>query len=1703
MARSYKKNESKKRPDKRDPSPKGYKARRKGSGKSFLDDVRADSQAKAGMRFGKSKWSKATSDMDKEASAILRKSKRKAGKNTDITPFLKISKDMLNRIKHVVAEYHAASRFLGQMEDDDDELDLGEMEEIQGDDESDQSSDSSADEEFDINLGDDELIAAYDAFVISDREDNGPRISASGSDPLQSELSSTQPESTQAGTVDMESLEWLKSIGVSTAISTDALIKHSNSRFDALAEIFQHALKLDETVIKVPDEVDVEAIREEEAMVLDSVYGGKFKRSWDVWEVETTFKIPVPNKKDVCRSFKLGNCRFGVSCKKLHISSGSTTLRLQFQLGSSYPFKAPLIIIQETGAPKIPVSSRIALNLKLCELANTEWLNSPMVSNAVEWLASSNVLEVFAKAPGDEKVAAVLNYCPVAVDSLGAKPAKDTKKGPRSNDKSARAQSSKALVERNNKADSRPSMQSKDTADTKSPASFTFIHNKLSSEALPSSSHSQNASPNVADQKRFITNSFNNEDLKWLNDIGFSFEACKHALEAASQDKLEALLWLFNTVLNQKHLSTLHQADNDFATMQEDEAIILESLFEANFTRIGDIWKIRLETFVTFDLELFLSERYPLDRVLVVLREPSSKLKSDARLALNLRLQELANSWIGQPCIHKIGEFLLTDEARLLVHDVPSRYKIKEKDISNNLAELEAASISACRQTEVKGKSPVVVESSEEMDDDDEHSYPDEEDDYEDIYDAFEDDFVIDNKPGKNKNPRDRKKATNSNVAQVTNDSASDTMSKATDNNLPSHGGTGERTSENTTKPSLHHGDWQNSFVFKPQPSRQQKAPLSEAAIKQVSVRLLNRYKSIIKSAKYERMQLQREQLPAFALQSEIISTIEKNRITVLSGETGCGKTTQPRRISAIGVAERVATERASKLGDTVGYQIRQECRKSAETRILYCTVGILLRRLECGAANDEDGIDDVSHIFVDEVHERSIDSDFLIMVLKELLKIRKDVKLILMSATLNAELFRTYFGGPDAVPLFHIPGRTFPVETLYLEDALALTHYIPNAEFTRKPVVLPVAGSASGPLSRNKKQGAQMVVPVEERPDEDLSAEALHKRYPKLDKRGVNALMLMNTEKIQYPLIEALIEWMVHQLIGGNINHVPGAGRGGGGTNKRLGRGGGRKSHETDRYHDDSKGTNATPPVDATTIKQNRGILVFLPGYDEISVLSEVLIANPFIRTSTANGKYVLPVHGLLSSEQQGRAFARPPENEPIVKIIIATNVAETSITIDDIVYVIDSGKMKETRWDPNKGMASLEECWVSKANASQRCGRAGRVTSGTCFHLFTSHRFNHQFASQQEPEIKRTPLEQLCLRVKVLPFLEGRIDSIIAKVIEAPSPDAVSAAITTLRTIRALNKDETLTPLGFHLAKLPVDVRIGKLILFGSIFGCLDKILTIAAIMSHQSPFVAPFEKRKLAGERKREFALGSSDHLTMLVAYEEWQRLKKAGKYANEKDFLFYYFLSGKTLSMIAGIKRQLVELLSEIGFAPPNLYSRDMERRGGRFGDGVAEVLRDTEYVKRSDSTELVKAVLVAGLYPNVAKIGKNSGTVTVRGNEEAHLHPSSVNWREPLRTSFLIFLEKVRTSQVFIRDSTCVSPYALAFFGGKLTLGKAHQLNMDDGWIRFLAIKKVSATLEAARSALDELLARKIEMPRLEITSIKLIDVIVQLVTTNA
>ncbi|XP_062901383.1 ATP-dependent DNA/RNA helicase DHX36 [Mobula hypostoma] len=774
-------------------------------------------------------------------------------------------------------------------------------------------------------------------------------------------------------------------------------------------------------------------------------------------------------------------------------------------------------------------------------------------------------------------------------------------------------------------------------------------------------------------------------------------------------------------------------------------------------------------------------------------------------------------------------------------------------------------------------------------------------------------------------------------------------------------------------------------------------------------------------NSRYLEMKKFREKLPSYTMKHEVVDLINTNQVVVISGETGCGKTTQvtqfilddyiergmgslcrivctqPRRISAISIAERVAAERAEVCGEgnSTGYQIRLQSRfPRKQGSILYCTTGIILQWLQSDSL-----LSTISHLVLDEVHERSLQSDVLMTIVKDVLAFRSDLKVILMSATLNAEQFSDYFG---SCPMLHIPGFTFPVKEYILEDVIELLNYRPQNQEVRRP------------SSRRRFMQGCMFRPEKEQVEEEYQQQwpvymrELQGRY---SDSTIEALeILHNDDKIDLNLIVALIK---HIVFSG----------------------------------------------------EDGAILVFLPGWDNISTLNDLLTAQPMFKSDRF---VIIPLHSLMPSVNQTEVFKKPPPG--VRKIVIATNIAETSITIDDVVHVIDGGKIKETHFDTQNNISTMAAEWVSKANAKQRKGRAGRVQPGSCYHLYDGLR-ESLLDDYQLPEIMRTPLEELCLQIKILHL--GPIAQFLGKAMQPPSKEAVHLAVTHLKELNALDKNEELTPLGVHLARLPVEPHIGKMILFGALLCCLDPVLTIAASLSFKDPFVIPLGKEKVADAKRRELSKQSrSDHLTVVNAFKGWEEAKRRG-FRSEKDYCWEYFLSPNNLQMLHNMKGQFTEHLLVAGFVS-------------------SKNPKDPKANINSENEKLIKAVVCAGLYPKVAKIrpsfSKKRKMVKVftKSDGRVNIHPKSVNAEEgEFQHSWLIYHLKMRTSSIYLYDCTEVSPYSLLFFGGDISIQKEQDQETIavDEWIVFQSPSRIAHLVKDLKKELDTLLQEKIKKPR--------------------
>ncbi|XP_073305174.1 DExH-box ATP-dependent RNA helicase DExH5, mitochondrial-like isoform X3 [Primulina huaijiensis] len=748
-----------------------------------------------------------------------------------------------------------------------------------------------------------------------------------------------------------------------------------------------------------------------------------------------------------------------------------------------------------------------------------------------------------------------------------------------------------------------------------------------------------------------------------------------------------------------------------------------------------------------------------------------------------------------------------------------------------------------------------------------------------------------------------------------------------------------------------------------------------------------------------------RRSLPAYKEKDTILSVISQNQIVIISGETGCGKTTQipqfileseiesmrgamcnilcsqPRRLSVMSVSERIATERMEKLGETVGFKVRLEGIKGRDTHLLFCTTGILLRRLLV-----DKNLKGVTHVIMDEIHERGINEDFLLVVLKDLLPLRPELRLILMSATLDVDIFSSYFNGATVV---HIPGFTYPVRHHFLESILETLGYQLTPHNQIDDFGVDKVWKMSKQSTRKRKSRIFSAV-------EDALSTTEFKGYTS---QTQESLSCWNPDSLGFNLIEYLLCNICE-------NETPGA------------------------------------------------ILVFLTGWDDISALMNKLQTHPILGDTSR--VLLLACHGSMACSEQKLIFDKPGDG--IRKIVLATNIAETSITIDDVVFVIDCGKSKESSYDALNNTPCLLPSWISKGSAKQRRGRAGRVQPGICYHLYPKCVYDG-FEDYQLPEILRTPLQSLCLQIKSLKL--GSIFGFLSKALQSPEYLAVQNAIVYLKTIGALDENENLTVLGDYLAMLPMEPKLGKMLLLGAIFNCLDPILSVVAGLSVRDPFLAPLDKKDLAEAAKAQFSHDFSDHLALVRAYEGW---KVADRDLAGYEYCWKNFLSAQSMAAIDSLRKEFYNLLKDTGLVDSN----------------------PTTWNVWSYDEHLLRAIICYGLFPGICSVVHNEKSLSLKTMEDGHVltYSNSANARHSrIPYPWLVFNEKIKFNSVFLRDSTAVSDSMLLLFGGRILRGDMDgHLKMLDGYLEFFVDSATAELYQSLRKELDELINTKLLNP---------------------
>uniref|UniRef100_A0A671KVW9 RNA helicase n=1 Tax=Sinocyclocheilus anshuiensis TaxID=1608454 RepID=A0A671KVW9_9TELE len=545
---------------------------------------------------------------------------------------------------------------------------------------------------------------------------------------------------------------------------------------------------------------------------------------------------------------------------------------------------------------------------------------------------------------------------------------------------------------------------------------------------------------------------------------------------------------------------------------------------------------------------------------------------------------------------------------------------------------------------------------------------------------------------------------------------------------------------------------------------------------------------------KLSKLRKEQKSLPIFQYRDRIVELVRTHPVVVVAGDTGCGKSTQvpqyllasgfnhiactqPRRIACISLAKRVSFESLNQYGSKVGYQIRFESSRTTATKLLFLTEGLLLRQIQRDASLGQYQV-----LIVDEVHERHLHCDFLLGVLRSLLPLRPDLRLVLMSATINIKLFSSYF---NSAPVLQVPGRLFPIQVIY------------------QPIP----------------------------PEEQVS------RSEKLDPR---------------PYLRVLQ-----------------------GIDQRY------------------------PP-------EERGdLLLFLSGVAEISTIQE---ACQTYATHTQRW-IVLPLHSTLSLAQQDKVFDIAPPG--VRKCIISTNIAETSVTIDGVRFVVDSGKVKEMSFDPKAKMQRLQEFWISRASSEQRKGRAGRTGPGVCYRLYSESDYD-AFAPYPVPEIHRVALDSLILQMKSMGLGDPRTFAFI----DPPPASSIQTAVMYLKEQGALDEHGELTPIGRLLAQLPVDVVIGKMLVLGSVFKLVEPVLTVAAALSVQSPFLRSAQHNPDCFTTRQPLNSNQGDPFTLMNTFNAWVQVK-ADRGSGSRKWCRRRGLEEQRLYEMVNLRRQFKELLRTHG------------------------------------------------------------------------------------------------------------------------------------------------------------------------------------------
>ncbi len=665
--------------------------------------------------------------------------------------------------------------------------------------------------------------------------------------------------------------------------------------------------------------------------------------------------------------------------------------------------------------------------------------------------------------------------------------------------------------------------------------------------------------------------------------------------------------------------------------------------------------------------------------------------------------------------------------------------------------------------------------------------------------------------------------------------------------------------------------------------------------------------------------------LPVSHRRDEISQAIANNQVVIVCGETGSGKTTQlpkiclalgrgvaglightqPRRIAARSVASRIAQELLSPLGEIVGYKVRFNDKLSENNYVKLMTDGILLAETQ-----GDKFLNAYDTIIIDEAHERSLNIDFLLGYLKQLLPKRPDLKVIVTSATIDAMRFSKHFtslnkaGVLQPAPVIEVSGRTYPVEIRYRP--------LGKASFRAKELATP--------------ENAQF----------DIDDETIFgiSRKAKTQARWLE-------EDDEEEAIEEAIMDAADDLL-------------------RLDNG----------------------------VNGSSDILVFLPGEREIRDVAEHLRKYQG-RSAKLKHIEILPLFARLSIEDQQRIF-KPHSAQ---RIVLATNVAETSLTVPGIKYVIDAGLARLSRYSIRAKVEQLQIEKVSQAAAKQRAGRCGRVSSGICVRLYSEEDF-HARPEFTEPEILRSSLASVILRMGALKL--GDVADF--PFIEPPSSRLIADGYLLLQELGAVDENRRITDVGLHLSKFPLDPRVARMIMAAKSENCVSEILIIASALSMQDPRERPMDKREAADSAHQKFIGEGSDFMSYLKIWDFYHSALQNKK--SNKDLLnscHANFLSFLRLKEWRELHLQIKQIVEEM----------------------------DIKLNSEAANYEQIHKALLAGLLGNIGfKDGDNDSYAGARG---IRFYVAPGSGLKKTRPKWVIAAELVDTSKLYARCVARIDP----------------------------------------------------------------------------